>query len=725
MKRTRHKLTSCILAAALVTASVAGLPAVTENTAMAADGEEVKTPDRVSVHDPSIVEAVDGTYYAFGSHIDAAKTKDLINWETFTNGYNTPNNKLFGNLPENLKVPFAWAGDHDMDAMEAWNGYAVWAPDVFYNPDYVNKDGSKGAYMMYFCTTSTAIRSVIAFGVSQNIEGPYEYVDSLIYSGFTKESAFDSNAKYKSKIDKKYTNTNIGKLIEDGTLDGVSNNWFKPNTILYNNSLCPNAIDPTLYYDKDGKLWMTYGSWSGGIFTLPVDPATGKVIYPGKDSTKEVKGEDGKTYTLRVDKYFGTQISGGYTQSGEGPYILYDKESDYYYLYVSYEGLAAHQGYNMRLFRSKNPDGPFLDAAGHHAVLTKNSNTEHLNAGIKVMGNYCFSANERGYRAPGHNSALIDADGSRYLIYHTRFENNSVIHEVRVHQQFINEDGWPVTAVFENHGDKISETGYSADEIAGAYEFINHTTSTNAGTVLKPQHITLKADGTITGDVTGTWKEKEGSYLATFVLNGVTYKGVFFKQYDEQSSPQKVLTFTAIGTNNMTVWGVKDDIFHIESSRDNVYALGDKDNTAQIKVYSNNLKPESITYSSSEPDVAKIDSTGKVTAVSADGGYTTITAVVKCNGTTQELDIDVDVKEASISYSSKKNNLKVKKSAAFKVKTEGINASSVKWKSSKPSVAKVSATGKVTAKKAGTAKITAYYSKNSKIKATVTLKVKK
>lgn len=725
MKKTLHKLTSCVLAAALVATALPGLPAATGKTAKAASGEATNSPTRQSVHDPSITEAVDGTYYAFGSHIDAAKTTDFINWDRFTNGYQTPDNTIFGNLAENLKVPFAWAGNHDMDALDAASGYAVWAPDVFYNPDYVNTDGSKGTYMIYFCTTSTAIRSVIAFGISKNIEGPYEYVDSLIYSGFTKDTAFDSNAKYKSTIDKKYTNTNIDELIEAGTLDGISENWFRGNTI-YNNSMCPNAIDPTLYYDTEGKLWMTYGSWSGGIFTLQIDPATGKAIYPGKDGTKEVTGEDGKTYSLRVDKYFGTQISGGYTQSGEGPYILYDKDSGYYYLYVSYEGLNAWQGYNMRLFRSKNPDGPFLDAAGHHAVLTKNSSTEHLNAGIKVMGNYKFSANNLGYRAQGHNSALIDEDGSRYLIYHTRFQANEYRHELRVHQQFINEAGWPVTAVFENMGDKISETGYATDEIVGMYEFINHTTATNADKVLEPESITLKADGTITGAVTGTWKEKENSYLATFVLDGVTYSGVFFKQHDEQANRQQVMTFTAIGTNNMTIWGVKDDVFHIKASKDTIYALGDTDNTSQITTYSNNIKDATITYSSSDPGVAKVDSkTGKVTAVSADGGYSTITATIVSNGATQELDIDVNVAEASISYSSKKNNLKVKKSATFKVKTEGIKASSVKWKSSKPSVAKVSKSGKVTAKKAGTTKITAYYSKNNKIKATVTLKVKK
>lgn len=57
--------------------------------------------------------------------------------------------------------------------------------------------------------------------------------------------------------------------------------WFNTDGT-YNNKMYTNAIDPTLFYDKDGKLWMTYGSWSGGIFVLEVDPATGGQSIPEK-----------------------------------------------------------------------------------------------------------------------------------------------------------------------------------------------------------------------------------------------------------------------------------------------------------------------------------------------------------------------------------------------------------------------------------------------------------
>ena len=117
---------------------------------------------RAAVHDPSVYRDVDAdgkvTYYVFGTHITSAKSADLVNWTVFTNGYAKINNTLYGDLSGNLSVPFAWAGENDSDCK---GGFAVWAPDVIYNENYVNDDGSKGAYMIYFCTSSTyCLRSI-------------------------------------------------------------------------------------------------------------------------------------------------------------------------------------------------------------------------------------------------------------------------------------------------------------------------------------------------------------------------------------------------------------------------------------------------------------------------------------------------------------------------------------------------------------------------------------
>ncbi|MFS8501973.1 MAG: family 43 glycosylhydrolase [Caldicoprobacter sp.] len=149
----------------------------------------------VSVHDPCIIK-VNDTFYVFGTHIEAAKSKDLMKWTKFTNGYKTPGNALYGDLSKNLAESFAWAGEDDADCK---GGFAVWAPQILWNPYYINKDGTKGAYMLYYSVSSTYIRSAIGFAVSKDIEGPYEYVGTIIYSGFTRDKAYDENSDVNKK----------------------------------------------------------------------------------------------------------------------------------------------------------------------------------------------------------------------------------------------------------------------------------------------------------------------------------------------------------------------------------------------------------------------------------------------------------------------------------------------------------------------------------------------
>ena len=580
LRKSLRILISCLMAT-MISATLIGPSTVfaeenAQNGQSLVDNQnqqQKKVKDRVSVHDPSIVK--DGnTYYVFGSHIEAAKSTDLQNWTKFTNSYTTPGNKIFGDLSDNLAGSFAWAGENDSDSK---GGFSVWAPNVIWNKDYVNADGTVGAYTMYYCTSSTYKRSAIGFAVSKNIEGPYTYVDTIIYSGFTKGDAQDANSTKNTK----YTNTNIQKLIDNGTVTGINSKWFNEDGN-YNTSYAPNAIDPELFYDKDGTLWMNYGSWSGGIYLLKIDETTGKAIYPGKDE---------KTDSLNpTDRYFGTRIAGGYTKSGEGAEIVYDKETEYYYMYMSYAGLAANGGYNIRMFRANNPYGPFVDAAGNNAALP--GNVDNNPYGIKLIGNYKFNCLDVGYKAAGHNSSFIDSNGQMYLVYHTRFNAGTEEHQVRVHQMFINEEGWPVVAPYENSGDKISKNGYSKNEIVGNYQFINHGNSSSSA-MIETLNVKLNADYTITGDVKGTWGMKDGSYYMNATIDGVTYKGVFFKQQDESKKTSKVMTFTAVGSNNECIWGSKLDLKDNEAVE---YAAGTLESKIPSSTKTNIALPTTAAY---------------------------------------------------------------------------------------------------------------------------------
>ena len=198
------------------------------------------------------------------------------------------------------------------------------------------------------------------------------------------------------------------------------------------------------------------------------------------------------------DIYFGKKIVSTTFDndlSGEGAYIEYDNKSGYYYLFISYHGLNALGGYNIREYRSENPDG------------MGNSALEQKNTGAKLFGSYKFDCLDTAYLSAGHSSCLIDDDGNMFQVYHTRFNVGHDGYETRVHQMARTENGWAVVLPFEYSGEVIENKEYSLDEICGEYEFINHGNISNScsnwtdvNNIIAPtQKIILNSDGTISG----------------------------------------------------------------------------------------------------------------------------------------------------------------------------------------------------------------------------------
>ena len=491
-------------------------------------GTLTTTGNRVSVHDPSVeYDPLTKKWYIFGSHTAFASTSNLINWSYFEREGSS--NAKYGKI-------FAQSGTW---AARGGSGYNIegnlWAPDVIYNKDL-------GKWCMYMSVNGNNFYSSIALATADSITGPYTYQGTVVYSGF-----LNSEDVALTDYQKVTGTTNISRYVTGG--------WGYYGT---------NAIDPCVLYDKDGELWMVYGSWFGGLFMLKLDNETGL-----RDYSYTYELDQNTSDNTAADPYLGIRVSGGYGGTGEGPYIVWDEEARYYYMYVSYCGLNAtdgFSGYQMRLFRSKDITGPYVDAQGNAAIRKNNSDDQSVK-GIKIMGNYRFSSlstapsttgSQNGYRSPGHNSAFVDNEGNHYLIYHTRFNGSNEWHQIRVHQQFMNEDGWLVTAPYEYLGSKISESGYGESEIVGSYELINHGNEVTFDVVapmLSTYVVNLNSDHTITGDFVGTWAQKSGSYYATIVIDGVTYKGVFFKQYDESASSKPTMTFSVIGSNNIALWG--------------------------------------------------------------------------------------------------------------------------------------------------------------------------
>ena len=466
-------------------------------------------PTGVSVHDPSIF-VDNGTYYIFGSHFATAKGTNLRSWQYMTNGMiGGRYENVFGNLTDPDCEAFYYTGAKDSVIKN--NGYSLWAPDVIYNP-------TMGKYMMYYCTSSTFDASTICFGVSDTAEGPYVWQANLIYSFLTRKTINDTNA------------------LDYVTLEHAQENYFSGSD--YNFRDWPNALDPTIFFDRDGRFWMVYGSWSGGIFLLELDPATGLVIHPETDEANE------------VDAYFGKRLLGGGHKSIEAPYILYDPEVDYYYLYLAYGALNRDGGYQIRVLRSKQVDGPYVDMNG----LTPTRKFNHERIGLKLSGNYDLPSVAHAYMATGHNSAMIDTDGKRYIAYHTRYVDGGEMHNPRVKQYFINEEGWPTMLPYQTNGETISETGYALEDVAGRYFAVNQGIKIDAN-VAKPFVLYLTENGNVFGKgITGTWYMYDGAPYVHITYNDVTYSGVFCAMKDESNNP--VMAFSAVG-DNTSLWGVK------------------------------------------------------------------------------------------------------------------------------------------------------------------------
>lgn len=340
------------------------------------------------VHDPSVVRADDGTWYVIGSHLAMAKSSDLVTWDPVADGV-TDANPLFNTYSTEISEGIAWTGGH----------IGSWASDIIKLAD--------GRWYFYYdhCATADdglcdAPRSYLGVAVSDDIEGPYEDLGIFLYSGQTDAE--------------------------------IANGFGVGDIASFDGNIHPNVIDPALFYDEEGRLWMTYGSYSGGIYILEMDDTTGKPL-PGQG--------------------YGKHLAGGLFSAIEGPYVLYSPESDYYYLFTSFGGFEADDGYNIRISRSRNPDGPYLDAAGNDMAQAAGSLDAIEPFGVKLMGGFELAADagdatpSRGYLSPGHNSAYFDEETGRYLLVtHTRFPNRGQEHAIRVHEIFLNDNDWLVVS---------------------------------------------------------------------------------------------------------------------------------------------------------------------------------------------------------------------------------------------------------------------------------------
>ncbi len=464
--------------------------------------EEIKAKNvsyGISCHDPQIIYA-NGKYYMCGSHQVLAVSKDFSSWEYIANG-----NKMFSNIFSGDLEAFKFVGQNE------GGGYSIWASNIFYN-EVMRK------YIMYFCTSATYIRSSLCMATSDTPEGPYKFEKAFLHSGFEE-----------SEVDQ----TNLREIVG---ADADLSKYFQYGG--YNNKKWPNCIDPAVFVDEDDRQWMVYGSWSGGLFMLELDPATGLPIHPKEDQNKG------------VDAYFGYHLIGGEHHPVEGPYIDYNKDTGYYYLFASYGELKRDGGYQIRQFRSKSPTGPYVDYAGK--TLADEDDFYHY--GIKMAGNYKFPSLETAYMAPGGQSTFVGADKERYITYHQRFDGGTEYHEPRVHRLFMNADGWYVMAPFETGSEREDQEGYDNDALEGDWYLLDHGLACDAA--IEEAALCTFHQGGINGlDEEIRYEADEGTNNIRLTRGDVKYTGVIFDMNDEAGN--KVRCISASGEDNHTIWAVR------------------------------------------------------------------------------------------------------------------------------------------------------------------------
>ena len=213
----------------------------------------------------------------------------------------------------------------------------IWAPDVI-------KIGDKWIY--YYSLSAWGKCCGIGLAVADEITGPYE---------------------------------DLGKLFD------------------YKEIGIENAIDPHVFVEDDGTVYMSVGSFQG-LYLLQLTSdglaleggvetqAKDKILIAGK-----VGGWDGSTY--------------------EGSYII---KKDGYYYYFGSAGTCCegkNSTYRVLVGRAEEITGPYLDSNGR--PLTSSGSG-------KTFGTMCLDTGitNKNMSGAGHNSILVDDAGDYWIYYH-------------------------------------------------------------------------------------------------------------------------------------------------------------------------------------------------------------------------------------------------------------------------------------------------------------------
>ncbi|GLY17972.1 arabinan endo-1,5-alpha-L-arabinosidase [Kineosporia sp. NBRC 101677] len=171
-----------------------------------------------------------------------------------------------------------------------------------------------------------------------------------------------------------------------------------------------NAIDPNLIVDRQGKWWLSLGSFWTGIKMIELNPTTGKRI----SSSSTVHSLASRTGSTAI----------------EAPAIIY--HAGYYYLFTSWDNCCKGKDstYKIMVGRSKTITGPYKDRPGK--LLTAGGGTQILGTHGSIVG-------------PGGQSLIQDGDGD-VLVYHYYDGADNGVAKLGINRLTWDSSNWPVVS---------------------------------------------------------------------------------------------------------------------------------------------------------------------------------------------------------------------------------------------------------------------------------------
>lgn len=501
-------------------------PTYDDNYTAIAEWENNSKWNLANVHDPSVMLAEDGYYYMYQTdasygnaheghgHFHCRRSKDLVNWEYLGATMEEAPAWAVEKLNE-YRNEMINAEGKKLDPIKAEDiSYGYWAPVV--------RKVNNGLYRMYY---SLVIDNYIKTGKKNTAEN---------FDHSWTERAFIGLMETSNPASNQWEDKGMVVCSASDQPNTEANGWGRRGTGDWDAYFKFNAIDPTYTITPEGKHWLIYGSWHSGFAALEVNPSTGMPLTPlAKPWTVEGNTIEsfGKLVATR-----GT--SSNRWQASEGPDVIYNPQTQKYYMFMAYGQLAV--AYNTRVVRADRPEGPYVDMQGNSAT-----------AGIEMLpvvtAPYKFS-NSNGWVGISHCGIFDDGQGNWYYTSQGRFpvdvpgiNASNAIMMGHVRSILWTEDGWPIVMP-ERYG-AVPKVAIAKEELEGNWELIqmkptaqNSTNDGNA-TQYESKVITLGADGKVTSEAWGndqTWSFDAAKNMITIGNNKIYIQ----REVDWEASPR-------------------------------------------------------------------------------------------------------------------------------------------------------------------------------------------